>query len=991
MADNATLKITVDAAQAQQALRSLQQSLGGLSSVKPSADFNGLTAGIGGATAAIAGLIAAVAAVGVAFKKGLDINAEVETARLGIKSLVAALTDVKDATGKTATGKEQLDIAGRIADEQVKKLRVAGLETAASFQQLLGAFQQGIGAGSGAGLKLDEIRELTVGIVQAAGAIGVPMEQLNQEVRSLLAGDISSDSTVAKALGITNTQVKEWREAGKLADELNKKLEVFKRLGPETAKTWTATLANLQEGASLFLGTMTEGAFDRLKKSLQGALSGLFKEGTTDLSTDFSGLQKAGAEAFTAIGDGLATALEAGVGLAKDLSKWFDTHRKTVSDIRDAAGGVWDVLKSIATAVASVVAATVKWGVESGFVTGLLRDAALLLAAITDGFQTMRSYVLEFGAAWIDNMSTPFKEFLGLIRDALSLLPGVGPALSDAFGKLVDQVKEGGAKLREEAVNIRTQILSGNGAVDQMKRRFREQDSKKPEALTAKVDEPAKTNGTSTPRKAPDDKSAADAEKQRRAQQALLSAEADAAKKRAQALREVEAAALDYQLAQQLTTYTKYLDSKAALDKKAIDDEIGAQKAKLAQLNSDLASEKDGAGIKRLKADMVKSEAELDALGQRKVVIDAKLQLDKLEFQRDVDSLRVDIKANILDAEGNTLEAGLLKLQRDTEALLRDKRVSGNADLEELVRRQSAGREKRLRFDEANTKVGLEGSRLSSSEDEINRQIQAGQLSQLEGERQIRTARLASASAMRASVDEAKRLAAETKDPALIQAAAELDQKYQALAGTLDSVAVTLNETFFGAIKQGFQDLISGAKSFGDVVKNIISSVLSKLADLALDQALGSLSRGLGGAGGGFGGLISSGLSFLGFAGGGSVEGPGTGTSDSIFARLSNGEFVLRAAAVRALGLNRLNFMNQFGKMPAFASGGAVGGAGGGLAGALGSLAPSAVNANVSVSPRVVISAGHLIEALRNEPSLHRAVLDIVGENGRSIRSAWGN
>lgn len=44
---------------------------------------------------------------------------------------------------------------------------------------------------------------------------------------------------------------------------------------------------------------------------------------------------------------------------------------------------------------------------------------------------------------------------------------------------------------------------------------------------------------------------------------------------------------------------------------------------------------------------------------------------------------------------------------------------------------------------------------------------------------------------------------------------------------------------------------------------------------------------------------------------GGIVRGPGTGTSDSIPTRLSNGEFVLRAAAVRKLGTRFLDALNR--------------------------------------------------------------------------------
>ena len=45
------------------------------------------------------------------------------------------------------------------------------------------------------------------------------------------------------------------------------------------------------------------------------------------------------------------------------------------------------------------------------------------------------------------------------------------------------------------------------------------------------------------------------------------------------------------------------------------------------------------------------------------------------------------------------------------------------------------------------------------------------------------------------------------------------------------------------------------------------------------------------------------------FTGAGEVDGPGTGTSDSIPARLSDGEFVFTAKAVKQLGVDNLNKM----------------------------------------------------------------------------------
>jgi DNA-binding HxlR family transcriptional regulator len=62
----------------------------------------------------------------------------------------------------------------------------------------------------------------------------------------------------------------------------------------------------------------------------------------------------------------------------------------------------------------------------------------------------------------------------------------------------------------------------------------------------------------------------------------------------------------------------------------------------------------------------------------------------------------------------------------------------------------------------------------------------------------------------------------------------------------------------------------------------------------------------------------------LGLASGGSVAGPGTATSDSIPALLSDGEFVVRASSVDRIGTGVLDYINEKGQMPGFAAGGSV-------------------------------------------------------------------
>jgi hypothetical protein len=63
-------------------------------------------------------------------------------------------------------------------------------------------------------------------------------------------------------------------------------------------------------------------------------------------------------------------------------------------------------------------------------------------------------------------------------------------------------------------------------------------------------------------------------------------------------------------------------------------------------------------------------------------------------------------------------------------------------------------------------------------------------------------------------------------------------------------------------------------------------------------------------------------------ASGGYISGPGTGTSDSIPANLSNGEYVIKAASVQKFGVGYMDALNRGQTPRGFSGGGAVGGGG---------------------------------------------------------------
>lgn len=117
------------------------------------------------------------------------------------------------------------------------------------------------------------------------------------------------------------------------------------------------------------------------------------------------------------------------------------------------------------------------------------------------------------------------------------------------------------------------------------------------------------------------------------------------------------------------------------------------------------------------------------------------------------------------------------------------------------------------------------------------------------------------------------------------------------------------------------QSLITGTtKPAEGAATTAVTAALSALAAAATaaSVALSAMSA-TGGIGFGFfshGGIVKA-------AGGGSIMGAGTGTSDSIPAMLSNGEYVLTASAVDRLGIPFLDKLNA-GDFPGYSSGGAV-------------------------------------------------------------------
>ena len=173
-------------------------------------------------------------------------------------------------------------------------------------------------------------------------------------------------------------------------------------------------------------------------------------------------------------------------------------------------------------------------------------------------------------------------------------------------------------------------------------------------------------------------------------------------------------------------------------------------------------------------------------------------------------------------------------------------------------------------------------------------------------------------------------------------------------------IATSATDTLTGGLSAYnlVQGIINGTTKPAEATATVATtSALGILAGAALEAsfALGAMSTA-----GGFGFFAKGGL--VKAASGGAIYGAGTATSDSIPAMLSNGEYVIRAAAVDKLGVPFLDALNT-GDYNGFSTGGLVAPTFNESRGQAGGGGNQAVNINLSVN---AIDAASFEEALRN-------------------------
>ena len=100
-------------------------------------------------------------------------------------------------------------IEKRIDSIRQRSLDLAGV-TSQEVIEVFGMVAQQVGQIGGS---LEDAEDLAISFAGALGTFGIPLYQARQEIGSILRGDITTDSYLAKALGITNEDVKKAKQS----------------------------------------------------------------------------------------------------------------------------------------------------------------------------------------------------------------------------------------------------------------------------------------------------------------------------------------------------------------------------------------------------------------------------------------------------------------------------------------------------------------------------------------------------------------------------------------------------------------------------------------------------------------------------------------------------------------------------------------------------------------------------------------------------------
>ena len=268
----------------------------------------------------------------------------------------------------------------------------------------------------------------------------------------------------------------------------------------------------------------------------------------------------------------------------------------------------------------------------------------------------------------------------------------------------------------------------------------------------------------------------------------------------------------------------------------------------------------------------------------------------------------LQLQLEYLRDTGDTAGASMLELQNRVSDLRREFEASGNTEGLNWLDKLLPVAETKIRVDDLKKQLDDLFTWQSQQETSIQAQVQGGLLNEIQGRQRL-------VQLHQEVGDKIKGYLPQLKDMATAPGEAgdkirEMIRQLEEELGKLNQAGNELTQAFRDGLQSGIESslmgLAKGTMNLRDAVKNLALTIINSMAQLAAQQLAQMATSSLMGASGGMGGLMASVFA----ADGGQVRGPGSTTSDSIPAMLSDQEFVTRAAVVQQPGA--LDFLHAF-------------------------------------------------------------------------------
>lgn len=288
----------------------------------------------------------------------------------------------------------------------------------------------------------------------------------------------------------------------------------------------------------------------------------------------------------------------------------------------------------------------------------------------------------------------------------------------------------------------------------------------------------------------------------------------------------------------------------------------------------------------------------------------------------DAQSKNLELNIQYLRLTGQEVKANLMDINSRYQKLLGEFQKAGNVDGINLIKKILPLEQAKAQVEGIQAEINKLFQNQSTQEARIQTQVQTGLITHLEGQRQLKEVYGQTVQEIEKQLPLLEKLAqmpgAQSEQArALLE---QMKQKMDELKNTGDELQQAFEQGLTEGIQSSLMGLAQGTMSLSDAVKNLALTVINAMAQIAAKQlamqATSAISGWFGAAASAAGGTVTA-------ATGGYIRGPGSSTSDSIPARLSDGEFVVNAAMVRRYGVGFMHAINR-GQLKKFSQGGLV-------------------------------------------------------------------